>query len=320
MSNSTLSSTTDSWEYDTTLAIAVALLWWASEYCSYASQHHIRYAADWNRAWSALSCLFIFTAITTALLEQFLRLRGASSPSTIATVITASVSYVIVQERLRMFDRGAAIVQSILCADKARFGRIGSKKSPKFVIEARRFHRGSHDRSGWNEVPTPRRPDEQIQVDWALDHRLGQLDDEEVAAAMRRGGGKLQAIIGSLLYSWLPTQTFPHLQVPPRLRGRKTLQKGYRGTRGRRIGCLEDSIPFSDWISQVSTNSQIFQLLATEYPSPTSALVSALSELVKDAESPEQLAAKFMELWDDEIELARASSRARVPVLAPSGT
>lgn len=302
MSNRGLATSTDSWEYDTTLSIAIAVVWWASEYCSYASQRRIRYTADWNRAWSVLTCFFILVAIATTIMEQFLRGRGTSSPSTVATIITASVSYVLVPERLRMFDSGTAIVQSLLCADKARFGREGSKNSSKFVIEARRFQKGNRVRSGWDEVLTPRRPDEQILVDWALEHRLGLLDDQDLSAAMRRGGSDLHAIIGSLLYSWLPEQTFRYLQVPPRLSGGGRLRAGYNGTLGRRIGCRKDSLPFAEWISQVSTNSEVFQLLASEYPSPTLALVTALPQLVKDAESAEHLATLFMRRWAIEIE------------------
>lgn len=119
-----------------TLAILIALVWWAAEYCSFASQRSLRFAADFYRAWTVLTCILLLLSGATFLLEQFLRDRlSKRAYHSCHNSCFDRIARSCPEKRLRDFDNGAVLVQHI--------------------IEWRRFQKGNIIDSGWQEVPTP---------------------------------------------------------------------------------------------------------------------------------------------------------------------
>lgn len=108
-------------------------------------------------------------------------------------------------------------------------------------------------------------------VDGAMYHRLGVADETDVREAMRRERDKLNAMLGSLLFAWLPKQAIDELELPICLGERGALRAGYGGVFGLRIGCKSDDISFDTWIGRKPLKWEVCELIAVEYPNATHA-------------------------------------------------
>ncbi len=292
---------TDAWEFDVSLAISVAVLWWCAEYVSQASQTYLWMMSDLNYAWSAMSVLLATLAVGATIAEQFLRERyKLSIPSTISTLVNASLPYLLLRERYGLFDRRARLLQQLLRADKLRFGRSGSLNRSKYIVEWRFFKRAKHWAS-WAETASRRHPNEQVLVDWSTSHRLGGLEKDDVVTSIRARGRKYQELLGFLLFAWLPTGSFENLKFDGRWLQRGKLKGGYHGSAGRALGLKADSLKFEQWMRQGASREH-FALVAVEYPEATRLLIDSLSEVVSRAQSSDGAARLLLAKWDLLIE------------------
>lgn len=310
MSPSEVFYETNGWAYDQTLGFAVALVWWLSEYFSLRSQKDLYYAGEFNTAWSILSCLLVVVAAFSCAFEQFLRQRyELGVPTTIATILAASLSYVLVPERFRIFDANARLVERLLRADKLRFGKPGTKDLRKYVIVWFRLKKGDPEYT-WDELHYTRRKDEQILVDWGVLHRMGNLSNEKIAEAVRKGDDEYMSVVGSLLYFWLPGGSFEHVKTLFKdvFRPHGRLKHGYKGSKGRSVGC-NVNIEFETWLSEAK--EMHFKLLAMEYPMATKMLVGELSSVARKAETAHDAAVRLLELWEAKIRAAKKSKPRR---------
>lgn len=287
---------TQPWAYDTTIAMVVAFIWLVAEYSSSASQRRLSWIHFFNVIWSILTLLLGALAIATFVFEQILRDQyKLSMPATIATILASSLSYVLVPDRLRLFDPLAPLVQKLLRCHKLRFSRIrGTRRSYKFIIEWRWWMRGDPENT-WAEVRSWRFPNDQVLVEWGIDHRIGHALPEDIVKNIRRGDDFAWAAIGAMIYSWLPTLAYQHLSITSIFQKNGPLYHAYRGSRGRKIGCRCEQVPYELWIQEPTVEH--FKLIAMEYRSAAHRMVSMLDQIAIEAQTPEDLANLFVTKW-----------------------
>lgn len=290
-------SATEAWSYDPTVALVIAAVWWLAEFCSAASQRRLYHVRDLNIAWSLLTVLLGVAVVASIVAEQVLReLHGLSIPTTIATIVAASISYILVADRLRLMDPHAVLMQRLLRSDKLRFGRVGSRGVCKYTIVWARWRSGNPE-SSWSETlrPPRRLSNDQVLLDWGLEHRLGDDTPAQVASELRWGGDRAWSQLGRTLYSWLPGQSYDAFEFGDGWKSRGRLRGAYMGARGSRLGCQAPGRSFEDWLAFGGVHR--FQLIAMEYQEATGMLLEELSSLSRQAQSAEELAAQFLELW-----------------------
>lgn len=293
--SSSFTGGSESWVYDTTTAMLLAFVWLLAEWCSMRSQKLLQRSSFFNILWSLLTMFLASIAVVVFVLEQVLRERfQLSLPTTVATVVAAALSYVLVTDRFELFDKKAKIVQKVLCSTKLRFGRPGSLQSEKFLIIWKWWRRGVASDS-WKEVSLSAWKGHQVLLDWNVHHRLGEYTQAMAAADIRAGEDAFWALVGALLYAWLPTGAHAHLHPQEYWGARGRLKGSYRGARGRRIGCTPETVPFEEWLAEPCM--QQFQLMSLEYREATVKLIDHLSPLALAATSSQDAAQRFMTLW-----------------------